>query len=184
MTESLFDLEPLNCLDCGRPLNDGRCGWCSNLELPALPYAGTSGWSGSDTSRARAVTDDRSGKTTARQMETLRLLGDAGVTGMTWTEMASITGEHHGQVTGALSTLHKKGHIARLSESRQRCKVYVLPEHVNGRDTESHGRKPRVPNPDPVPVPPSPSDPAKPCLGCGSTDHRTYDCPDDFLGNI
>jgi hypothetical protein len=26
--------------------------------------------------------------------------------------------------------------------------------------------------------------PPRPCLGCGSTDHRTYDCPNDYLGNI
>lgn len=152
--DALFEFEekPTVCAHCGRPLQDERCSWCDK-PLPALPYAGTSGWSGTDTSKARAVTSDRDGTTTARQMRTLHLLGDAGVTGLTWKEMSDITGEHHGQVSGALSVLHKEERIARLAESRQRCKVYVLPEFVNGRDTEPHGRKPRAANPDPVPVP-------------------------------
>jgi hypothetical protein len=28
MTETLFDMENLNCLNCGRPLDAGVCGWC------------------------------------------------------------------------------------------------------------------------------------------------------------
>jgi hypothetical protein len=155
MSDALFDFDeptPNLCPKCGHSLNDGTCLWCN--PLPVLPYAGTSGWSGSDTSKARAVTADRDGTTTARQMRTLSLLRDAGVTGLTWKEMSDITGEHHGQVTGSLSNLHKEGLIARLSESRLRCKVYVLPENVNGRDTESQGRKPSDRSSDsPVPVP-------------------------------
>jgi hypothetical protein len=119
-------------------------------DIPVLPYAGTSGWSGSDTSRARAIDADRDGTTTDRQMRTIRLLSDSGVAGLTWREMSDISGEHHGQVSGALSVLHKEGKIARLSESRLRCKVYVLLGNVNGRETEPHGRKTRDSNPDPV----------------------------------
>lgn len=124
-------------------------------DIPVLPYAGTSGWSGSDTSRARAIDADRDGTTTDRQMRTIRLLSDSGVAGLTWREMSDISGEHHGQVSGALSVLHKEGKIARLSESRLRCKVYVLLENVNGRETEPHGRKTRDSNTDPVPPTPA-----------------------------
>ena len=46
---------------------------------------------------------------------------------------------HHGRVSGALSVLHKVGKLARLTETRDKCKVYVLPEYVNGRPTEPHG---------------------------------------------
>jgi hypothetical protein len=42
-----------------------------------------------------------------------------------------------------LSDLHKAGRIARLTEERNRCKVYVLPEYVNGRETEPHGGRGR-----------------------------------------
>jgi hypothetical protein len=46
---------------------------------------------------------------------------------------------HHGRVSGALSVLHKVGKLARLHETRDKCKVYVLPEFVNDRQTEPHG---------------------------------------------
>jgi hypothetical protein len=48
---------------------------------------------------------------------------------------------HHGQASGALSVLHKEGRIARLTERRNRCAVYVLPEYVQGRETSPHGGK-------------------------------------------
>ena len=47
---------------------------------------------------------------------------------------------HHGALSGALSCLHKEGQIARLTERRERCYVYVLPEHVAGRETRVQGR--------------------------------------------
>lgn len=139
MTDSLFDMENLNCLECGHALNDGRCLWCKPA-APVLPYAGTSGWSGSDTSKARAVTADRDGTTSARQLEAVSELHKSGFHGLTWKEISEITGWHHGQASGVLSVLHKEGRIARLAESRLRCKCYVLPEYVNGRETEPHGR--------------------------------------------
>ena len=42
--------------------------------LPLTPYAGTSGWSGSETSRDRAVSQDKDGTTKNRQSETMRLV--------------------------------------------------------------------------------------------------------------
>jgi predicted nucleic acid-binding Zn ribbon protein len=109
-----------------------------NLELP---YAGTSGFSGSDTSRQRAVTADRNGTTKNRQYQTLRYLQDAGATGLTWSELAELTNLHHGSASGVLSVLHLARRIERLSLTRGRSKVYVLPEYVLGRNVEKRKQK-------------------------------------------
>lgn len=124
----------------------------TNLRIPLLPYAGTSGWSGSETSHARAVSADRNGTTSDAQRKALESLAWRSTDGVTWRELADEYGWHHGTASGVLSVLHKEGVIARLSTSRQRCKVYVLPDYVAGRETEKHGRKPR------------------PCSNCGHTE--------------
>lgn len=116
---------------------------------PYLPYAGTSGWSGSDTSRERAVTADASGETKYRQQAALFYVFREGPDGVTWKELGDIMGWHHGTASGALSVLHKEGAVARLSERRDRCKVYVHPDFVEGREVEAHGRT------------------VKPCSNCG-----------------
>jgi hypothetical protein len=121
----------------------------SNLRIPLLPYAGTSGWSGSDTSRARAVRADSDGTTSAHQQRALEYLSRRGFVGATWRDLADEYGWHHGTASGVLSVLHREGVIARLSESRNRCKVYVLPDYLGARTTEQHGRK------------------ARPCSKCG-----------------
>jgi hypothetical protein len=116
---------------------------------PVLPYAGTSGWSGSSTSRARAVRDDESGETSWRQSAALWALYESGTRGLTWKELGEKMGWHHGKASSVLSVLHQGGRIARLTEVRDRCKVYTHGEYVDGREVESHGRKP------------------KPCPNCG-----------------
>jgi hypothetical protein len=108
----------------------------------ALPYAGTSGWSGSDTSRARATDSDRQGNTKKRQLATLGALLDAGEIGLTVHELDAMFGwNHHGKTSGVLSVLHKAEKIARLTMSRNGCKIYVHTNFINGRITENHGRK-------------------------------------------
>lgn len=111
-----------------------------------LPYNGTSGWSGSDTSEARAIDADASGTTGRRQEEVVKHLRDSGSRGLTWVELQQVMPLHHGTLSGALSVLHKEGVVARLSESRGRCKVYVLPEFVGDRKTETQGRKKSCPH--------------------------------------
>lgn len=131
---------------------DGDCRYCPLPEanpvhatpgekpLPDLPYAGTSGWSGSETSRERAEDEDESGVTSARQAAALNALEVRGDAGLTWRELAEVYGWHHGQASGALSVLHKEGRIARLAKVRRnRCSVYVLPAHVEGREVAPHG---------------------------------------------
>ena len=111
------------------------------LNQPELPYSGTSGHSGTDTSRARALNADRSGKTALRQAQALELLRQMQDSGLTWKELSSITGLHHGTASGVLSVLHKAGRIARLKESRDGCKVYVDVTCIEGRVIEKQGRK-------------------------------------------
>lgn len=116
----------------------------ATVGIPVLPYTGTSGWSGSDTSRERAINEDRQGITSARQRQILAMVAQSRVSGMTWREIAEQTGWHHGQVSGALSNLHRAGYLMRLTERRDRCAVYVRPEWRQDRDfalPQSRARK-------------------------------------------
>lgn len=101
---------------------------------PILPYNGTSGWSGSETSEERARRADADGTTTKRQQETLRYLRSKGETGATWFELGEAFGLGHGSASGVLSNLHSVGLIQRLTEKRGRSQVYVVPESVAGRE--------------------------------------------------
>ena len=111
------------------------------LNQPELPYNGTSGHSGTDTSKARVLHADRSGRTALRQAQALNLLSQREMAGLTWKEFSEITGLHHGTASGVLSVLHKTGRIARLKETRNGCKVYVDVFCVRGRVIEKQGRK-------------------------------------------
>ena len=103
--------------------------------LPVKPFAGTSGWSGSDTSHDRAKRDDSDGTTANRQTLTLRFLWEQlKHDGITWSELSEKTGWHHGSSSGVLSVLHKEGLIVRLKERRGNCAVYVAPVFINGRE--------------------------------------------------
>lgn len=116
------------------------------LNQPELPYNGTSGHSGTDTSRERALNADRSGKTALRQAQALNLLAQRKLLGITWKELSEITGLHHGTASGVLSVLHKAGRIARLKETRKGCKVYVDVACIQGRVVERQGRKRNCPH--------------------------------------
>ena len=104
------------------------------------PYAGTSGWSGSDASRERVEREDSNGTTSERQRRTLGYVQTMGYEGLTVADLRDLTNWHHGQASAALSVLHKEGKVERLAEKRDRCQVYVLPEYVNGRETRSYRR--------------------------------------------
>lgn len=120
----------------------------------SLPYGGernpNSGFAGSDTSKARALEADASlpghltGVTGERQRRAITELHRAGRRGLTWRDLSVLTGWHHGSTSSALSNLHKSGRIARLTEVRDRCKVYVLLESVSKRDVERPGRTGRA----------------------------------------
>lgn len=70
----------------------------------------------------------------------LGLLREAGDRGLNVKQVCGSLHVHHGTGSGLLSNLHKADQIKRLSEKRKGCKIYVLPEHVNGRTTEAQGR--------------------------------------------
>ena len=94
---------------------------------PITPYAETSGWSGSETSKDRAIKTDRP------QLIILNLI-KVKEQGLTWHEVADLNNWHHGQTSKVLSVLHKEGIIARLKERRNGSAVYVLPDYINGRE--------------------------------------------------
>jgi hypothetical protein len=104
-------------------------------ELPLTPYAGTSGWRGSEASRDRVKEDDANGATSLRQRVSLYRVYTQGARGLTWKELGEIENWHAGQSSGSLSVLHKEGLIYRLTEKRNRCSVYVTEEFINGRAT-------------------------------------------------
>lgn len=61
--------------------------------------------------------------------------------GLTIAELRAIaTDHHHGTLSGCLSNLHRDGVLSLLNEKRTRCRVYVLPEFVNGREVRPHGK--------------------------------------------
>ena len=109
------------------------------MEPVILPYAGTSGHSGSSTSERRAMRRDSSGKTQTLQNRIINLIKSEGYDGMTVTELKNVLPEHHGSVSGAASVLHKANRLSRLVDERGNCKIYVHPKYVHGRDTEEQG---------------------------------------------
>lgn len=102
-----------------------------------LPYNGSSGHSGTDTSKERADELDKSGKTKDLQLKALNLADKNNVHGVTWSEVAKALNIHHGSASCVLSVLHKAGELVRLNERRGRSKVYVLPQWIDGRETET-----------------------------------------------
>lgn len=119
----------------------GPYGLCRRCREGEYPYAGTSGYSGTDTSAERAAERDASGETARLQTAVIALLDAAGTEGMTVTEMKKVPGyDHHGSTSGALSVLHKEERISRLLARRGNCRIYVANQHVNGRSTDSQGR--------------------------------------------
>jgi DNA-binding MarR family transcriptional regulator len=103
---------------------------------PIKPYAGTSGWSGSSTSRERAERQDKDGTTSKRQRAVLDALNTFGEHGATWTELGSLLDLHHGSISGVLSNLHREGLLCRLKTRRGRCQIYVLPQFVGQSEIE------------------------------------------------
>jgi hypothetical protein len=90
-----------------------------------VPYNGTAGWSGTDTSRERAMTNLRTGREYNNQQKALAYIKQAGSQGLTWKELSELTDMHHGTASGVLSVLHKSGAILRTTRVRNRCKIYM-----------------------------------------------------------
>ena len=103
--------------------------------VPYRPYKGTAGWSGTDTSKARAIHNLESGKELNNQQKALAILKAALLHGVTLKELADLISIHHGTASGVLSVLHKSGAIVRTIKVRNGCKVYV---HQDYKDQVSH----------------------------------------------
>ena len=103
-----------------------------------VPYNGTAGWSGTDTSKARAVDNVNSGRELNNQQLALHLLKKAGVNGLTWKELSQATEMHHGTASGVLSVLHKEGAAARRTLTRMRCKIYIHQDYKDLAITEPY----------------------------------------------
>ena len=112
----------------------------STLPYPEPDGSFTGGWSGSDASHDRAVTEARTGRAHKRQQQVWDCVRLSGLNGATWLEVARELDIHHGAASGALSNLHKIGKLERLKERRGRSSIYVLPHAVNGRATAPFGR--------------------------------------------
>lgn len=109
-----------------------------------VPYNGTAGWSGTDTSEQRALDNLYSGRELNNQQIALAYLKSKGTNGATWKELATETGWHHGTSSGVLSVLHQSGAIVRTIKTRNRCKIYV---HQNFKDQvmyEEYKRKQKL----------------------------------------
>lgn len=90
-----------------------------------VPYNGTAGHAGTDTSKQRALYNLRTGKEYNNQQKALAYLKIQGTEGATWKELANAMEWHHGTASGVLSVLHKSGAIIRLVKARNRSKIYV-----------------------------------------------------------
>lgn len=106
-------------------------GGIADMTNAYVPYNGTAGWSGTDTSQQRALDNIHSGRELNNQELALLLLKKAGANGLTWKELATATGWHHGTTSGVLSVLHQSGAIVRTVKVRNRCKIYVHQNYKN-----------------------------------------------------
>lgn len=84
----------------------------------------------SDTSKARAVSEETSGVGEERRKLILQLLA-AAPHGLTWKELSALTELHHGQVSGLLSVLHGAGNIIQLRATRDKCHPYIHPRFTD-----------------------------------------------------
>ena len=107
-------------------------------DLPVTPYAGTSGWSGSSTSREHAERNDSSGRTETRQSLALQELRRRGWHGATSAEVGAVLGIPHQSYSAVMSVLHKEGLVARLQDRRGGREIYVLPQYVGDRPTSPY----------------------------------------------
>ena len=90
-----------------------------------FPYAGSQGHVEQPASLERARREREKGVFTQRAQMVLRELERREDHGGTWQELGEVLGLHHGQISGALSVLHKAGAVFTTRAQRDRCHVYV-----------------------------------------------------------
>jgi hypothetical protein len=144
MTDSLFEMEDLNCLRCGRPLHDGKCPWC---DMPPTPTKHLHRRKGPDTSVAAA----QSVNPTDLEVMVLTAIEEAGEAGMTADELLdTFPGYSYSSITARPAALKRKGLILdsgrkRSGKSGRAQAVLVASKFRTSESHEAHV--------DPVPVP-------------------------------
>ncbi len=98
-----------------------------NEQQPDLwtAYNDTAGFVDRPASRERAFREVEDDSLSIRQQAILTYLEGAGTKGMTWKQLSNLLGLHHGQVSGALSNMHKCGVVFMMRQQRDRCHPYV-----------------------------------------------------------
>lgn len=95
-----------------------------------LPYNGTAGYVDRPASVTRAISEAESGIASERQRVIYATVARMGTTGATWRDIQRLFPElHHGQISGALSCLHKNGVVFALRTTRRNCHPYVASVH-------------------------------------------------------
>ena len=94
-----------------------------------LTYNGTTGAVNQPASQERAKREATTGTAKDRAARILELL-EHQPNGLTWKQLGALMNLHHGQISGALSNLHKSGHVFMLQKQRERCHPYC---HANWR---------------------------------------------------
>ena len=94
-------------------------------DLPLFNFDETDGYVQRPASKARAIEESKDGTRSARHKKVLKHLDLYGRNGATWKELGERLGLHHGQISGALSNMHKNGEVFALVKQRDRCHPYV-----------------------------------------------------------
>lgn len=85
-------------------------------------------------SRERAIREHQDGTFKTRVEEIIDFAYRQGTIGITFKDVDNELFTHHGESSGALSTLHQKGKLYRLTKYRKpdqpRCSVYIHPEYA------------------------------------------------------
>lgn len=106
-------------------------------EMPLFAYGRTAGFVNQPASRERAQRESGNGTASLRAQLVLRYLENA-PEGMTWRELGTALNLHHGQISGALSNLHRTGQVFMLRAQRNRCHPYC---HNRFRDSYNESER-------------------------------------------
>lgn len=104
------------------------------MSIPSLPYQGTDGHSGTETSEVAATEHKQSAG--ERQRAVMTMLEERGSRGVTVVDLRNTVIPHHGTASRVLTVLHIGGHVLRLKETRGKAKIYVLPKFRMARPIE------------------------------------------------
>ncbi len=100
-------------------------------DAPLFDWIEDDGFVDRPASKERAKREAKDGTRSARHKKVLKHLEWHGPAGATWRELGQELQLHHGQISGALSNMHKHGEVFTLVEQRDRCHPYV---HAMFRD--------------------------------------------------